>query len=184
MSKAIQQLKDEHQGILLMFKILDKICEKFKTQGELNADHLTDILEFFKVFVDKCHHGKEEDLLFPAMEQEGIPRQGPIGVMLAEHEKGRSYVNAMNLALERYRSGDRSTATEIIDNAKGYIALMRSHIDKEDNVLYPMGEQRFSEDRDADLYEGFERIENERIGTGKHEAFHELMHNLKEIYHV
>jgi hemerythrin-like domain-containing protein len=185
MPKATQQLKEEHEGIKLMFGILDKICEGFKTQGVLNTDHLDDIIEFFKIFVDKCHHGKEEDLLFPAMEQAGILRQGgPIGVMLAEHEKGRAYVKAIHAALGKYKAGDKSAAGAIIDNAKGYIALMLGHIDKEDNILYPMGDQRFSNEKDEELYEGFEKIEEERIGAGKHEAFHKLMHNLKEFYHI
>jgi hemerythrin-like domain-containing protein len=185
MPKATQQLKDEHEGIKLMFQILDKLCEKLKTHGELNTDHLGDILEFFKVFVDKCHHGKEEDLLFPAMAQAGIPRHGgPIGVMLAEHEMGRGYVRLIQAALERYTSGDKTASDAIIDNAKGYIALMLGHIDKEDHVLYPMGDQRFSKEKDKALFEGFEKIEEARIGLGKHEEFHRLMHNLKEIYKI
>jgi len=41
---------------------------------------------FLEVFVDKCHHGEEEKVLFPAMEEAGIPRQGvPIGVMIYEY---------------------------------------------------------------------------------------------------
>jgi hemerythrin-like domain-containing protein len=184
MLKSTQQLKDEHEGIKLMFRVLDKICEKFKTKGDLNTNHLGDILEFFQIFVDKCHHGKEEDLLFPAMEKAGIPRHGPIGVMLAEHEKGRGYVKAIHAALEKYKAGDKSASSAIIDNAKGYITLMLNHIDKEDNVLYPMGDQRFSNEKDVELYEGFEKIEEERIGTGKHEEFHKLMYDLKEIYKI
>ena len=134
--------------------------------------------------MDKCHHGKEEDLLFPAMEQAGIPRQGPIGVMLAEHEKGRGYVKAINTALEKFKAGDKSAAAAITDNAEGYIDLMLGHIDKEDNILYPMGDQRFSKEKDEELFEGFEKIEEERIGVGKHEEFHKLLHNLKEIYKI
>ena len=184
MPKATQQLKDEHDGIKLMFQILYKICERHKATGDLNIDHLVNIIEFFKIFVDKCHHGKEEDLLFPAMEQAGIPRQGPIGVMLAEHEKGRGYVKAINAALEKYQTGDKSAAVELTENAEEYMDLMLSHIDKEDNVLYPMGDQRFSKEKDEELYGEFEKIEEERIGAGKHEEFHKLLRNLKEIYRI
>jgi len=62
----------------------------------VDISHLDQILEFLKVFVDKCHHGKEEKVLFPAMEEAGIPRQGgPISVMFYEHERGRSYVRGL-----------------------------------------------------------------------------------------
>ena len=89
------RLKDEHEGILLMLQILDKISGKMKKQEKMDLTHLEEIVDFFRTFADKCHHGKEEDLLFPEMEKAGISRErGPIGVMLAEHVQGRSYVRA------------------------------------------------------------------------------------------
>ena len=91
-----EQLREEHQGITLMLKILEKVCAKMEAQGKVNPDHLERIVEFFRIFADKCHHGKEEDLLFPEMEKAGIPREkGPIGVMLAEHSQGRGFVQGM-----------------------------------------------------------------------------------------
>ena len=97
--KPTDQLKDEHKGISLMLQILGKVCEQIEAGIQISTEHLEKIVDFFKVFVDTCHHGKEEDLLFPAMEEAGIPREGgPIGVLLSEHEQGRGYVSAMNLA--------------------------------------------------------------------------------------
>jgi|AMWB02.1.fsa_nt_gi hemerythrin-like domain-containing protein len=180
--KASQQLKDEHQGIKIVFRILEKMCEKLESDSTLNAAHFEGILEFFKIFVDKCHHGKEEDLLFPAMEEVGIPRQGPIGVMLTEHTLGRKFVKAISDAYSEYKAGKASASAGLIENAKGYISLMLAHIDKEDNVLYPMGDSRFSKETQEALFEGFERIEIERIGAGKHEAFHEMIDNLSKMY--
>ena len=66
--KATDQLRDEHKGVLLMLAILEKVSAKIEKEGSLDKDHLEGMLEFFSVFVDKCHHGKEEDLLFPAYE--------------------------------------------------------------------------------------------------------------------
>ena len=73
--KATDQLLDEHKGVLLMLTILEKVSEKLATEGSLEKKHLEGMLEFFRVFVDKCHHGKEEDLLFPAYEAAGIPKK-------------------------------------------------------------------------------------------------------------
>jgi hemerythrin-like domain-containing protein len=180
--KATQQLKDEHQGIKIVFRILEKICEKLKADATLNTDHFEGILEFFKVFVDKCHHGKEEDLLFPALEEAGIPRQGPIAVMLSEHVMGRNYVRAISEAYSGYKAGNTSASAGLIENAERYISLMLVHIDKEDNVLYPMADSRFSKEKQEVLYDGFEKIEIERIGIGKHEEFHGLIDKLSKIY--
>ena len=68
--------------------------------------HVDHLLEFFTVFVDKCHHGKEEELLFPALEQIGVERdKGPIGVMLKEHQQGREYVQKMKAAISQIKDG-------------------------------------------------------------------------------
>ncbi len=71
------------------------------------------------MFADQCHHGKEEDLLFPAMEAAGIPREsGPIGVMLEEHNIGRQYVRGMAEAVSGYRAGETQAGRAFAQNAK------------------------------------------------------------------
>ena len=77
--KATQQLKDEHEGVKIMLNILEQVCQELEAVGILNKEHFDGILEFLRVFVDKCHHGKEEDLLFPALIAVGVPKEGPNG---------------------------------------------------------------------------------------------------------
>ena len=91
-----QALKDEHEGILTMLGVFEKILGIMASPASIPAQHLSNILDFFKEFIDTCHHGKEEKFLFPALQKAGIPREGgPIGVMLTEHETGRKYVRQM-----------------------------------------------------------------------------------------
>mgnify|MGYP006281128247 CR=1 FL=1 len=180
--KAIDQLKNEHEGIKIMFRILRKICDSLKSDQTLDTGHFEGILEFFQIFVDKCHHGKEEDLLFPAMVQAGIPEKGPIEVMLSEHAAGRSHIKAISQFFTRFKSGDTAVAGDLAHECEQYISLMVDHIYKENNILYPMGETRFSQAIDEKLYQDFETLEEERIGKGKHEAFHEMINRLTAIY--
>jgi len=181
--KATEQLKAEHNGIKLMLRILDEMCRRLESGTQLNLEHLDSVVEFLKVFVDKCHHGKEEDLLFPAMEEVGVPREGgPIGAMLAEHNVGRDYVRRMSEAIVKYKSGDRKSSAEIVTNARQYMALLRSHIEKEDGVLYALADAHLLPEKQEELAERFETIERERIGVGRHEQFHKLMRQLEQLY--
>ena len=175
-----EQLKTEHEGIKLMLKILDKVCSK---PEEINHEHFAKMLEFLKVFVDKCHHGKEEDLLIPAMVEAGVPKdKGAIKFTLLEHIEGRGYVKDMSEAFDKLKNGGRKASGEILENARNYIDLLIKHIDKENTILFPMADKLLSQVKQAELEEGFERLEVERIGLGKHEEFHQLLHQLKEIY--
>jgi hemerythrin-like domain-containing protein len=181
--KATQILIEEHEAIKRMLSILEKIVDELESSGKANIEHLENIQEFITVFADRCHHAKEENVLFPAMTDEGFPQEeGPLKVMLSQHEQGRSFVKGFGEALAKYQAGDISTIPTIVENARGYIALLRDHIDKENNILYPIADMHLSQDKDETLIKKFEQIETERIGEGKHEEFHRLLENLSKIY--
>ncbi|MGQ9627286.1 MAG: hemerythrin domain-containing protein [Anaerolineae bacterium] len=179
--RPTEKLKEEHKAIKLILKILEKACVRLESGEEVNPEHLEQILEFIKLFADKCHHGKEEDLLFLAMEEAGFPREGgPIAVMLMEHDLGRNYVKGMSEDVAQYKAGELEISSKIVENARNYIALLTQHIEKEDNILYPMADMHLSEEKQRELIEEFEKLEHERIGIGKHEELHKLLHHLEK----
>ena len=185
--KPTEVLKEEHHGVKLSLRVLGKLCEKMTAEGSedaLAAEHdLVRLIEFFRVFVDKCHHAKEEEILFPALLAAGLPKQGgPVQVMLHEHELGRKMVSNMDSALTNFRLDKQQALPELKEAAKSYIQLLTDHIDKEDNVLYPFADANLSAAIQADMVAAFEDIETERIGQGRHEQFHEMLHEFHKKY--
>lgn len=182
--KPVEELKMEHEAVRLTLRVLEEICRRMERHGDPGVGNaVTQLLEFFSVFVDKCHHGKEEELLFPALEQVGGKVEGgPIGVLLKEHQQGRECVQRMSKSFSAYRPGDAATSFGFTRDAREYIALLGQHIEKENNILFPMAERELSEAKQAELSDGFERIENEKIGVGRHEQFHQMLDNLKALY--
>jgi len=176
-------LKNEHRAILLMLEVAESVSRKLEAGEKVPAEHLNKIVGFIQGFADKCHHAKEEDLLFPAMEKTGVPRQGgPIGVMLVEHTEGREYVRKMKEASEKYAAGDRTAGLRFAENARQYAALLSQHIHKEDNILYPIADARLSPQTQVGLEKDFERVEEEVVGAGKHEEYHRLLEKLEKTY--
>jgi hemerythrin-like domain-containing protein len=180
---ATEQLKAEHKGIKLMLRIIEKMCERLESGNDVDVEHLEQVHEFLRVFADKCHHAKEEELLFPALENAGVAReQGPIGVMLTEHNKARQRVKGIGEGIAQYKTGDAGAAAKIVVNARDYIRILTAHIDKEDNVLYPLADARIAKSTLDELLAKFDQIETERIGPGKHEEFHKMLENFKTVY--
>ncbi|MGE5372213.1 MAG: hemerythrin domain-containing protein [Solirubrobacterales bacterium] len=182
--KATQQLKDEHRAVTLMLEILEKALIRAE-EGMVDLTDLQEIIGFLKGFVDKCHHGKEEDLLFPVLKERGIPETGgPIGQMLFEHQQGRSHIQAMVGAVESLKPG--SNADDAIrrfsDAGREYIGLLTSHIEKENQILFRLADSVLDETAQDALYEQFETLEEERIGIGQHEKYHELLKHLAAKY--
>ena len=94
----------------------------------------------------------------------------------------RAYVRGMADAIPAYKAGDVTAGRKIAENARGYIRLLTQHIDKEDNILYPIADARLSDKQQACLLEGFDKVEEERVGHGKHEEFHKMLHTLSGVY--
>jgi hemerythrin-like domain-containing protein len=178
MSKAIDQLRHDHDAILSALKILDKIAAEIDKGSKPGKADLASFIGFLKEFADTCHHGKEEGILFPALAKAGIPEKGgPIGVMLSEHVQGRDSIKTMESSLSPSVDYKSFAAA-----AKEYIAMLRSHIDKENNVLFPMAEQVLDGPRLEGLAVSFDEHEEKVIGHGRHEELHQMLKDLKARY--
>ena len=181
--KATQQLKDEHEGIKLMLKIIEKISGDLGKGKNLNMEHYKKIIEFIKGFADKCHHGKEEDILFPALVNHGMSNEsGPIAVMLHEHQLGRSHIKVLSDAFEEFTNGNKQAINTIVSSSMDYVELLRNHIEKENNILFMMADRVLNEAEQSEIFDAFEKLEVEKIGIGKHEEYHRLLKELKDIY--
>ncbi|GMQ84984.1 MAG: hemerythrin domain-containing protein [Acidimicrobiia bacterium] len=138
---ATTTLREEHQLILEVTAALTDMLGREQDGVPLDYEAVERCITFFRLFADACHHGKEEDLLFPGLEAEGMPRDtGPIAVMLHEHELGRGLVRTMAASLDGAREGDESAGDDLRGAALGFIDLIVAHIGKEDNVLFAMAD--------------------------------------------
>lgn len=179
MKYASEDLMNEHEGILFGMTILEKMAGMLQNSVEVDTGDIKAMLDFFRLFADKCHHGKEEGLMFPAMEKAGIPNErGPIGQMLFEHNEGRKHISAMSSSI----NDGVLKKHDFINAAKNYIDLLRAHINKENTVLFPMGDRVLSDSEQNQLLSKFENFEEEVMGKGTHEKLHEMLNRLELKY--
>jgi len=163
--EPIDKLVSEHQNILRGIDILEKASNRLDAGNVVAPEFFRQMIDFIREYADRYHHAKEEDILFKDMEKAGFPvDQGPVGVMLAEHDEGRAYIAGMEKANEGYASDDKTQVDAIIENARGYIYLLRQHIDKEDNILYPMARNVLGESGIKAMIPRFEQVEAEKQG--------------------
>jgi hemerythrin-like domain-containing protein len=174
-----QVLKDEHALILEALDAIERKVTALEAGAAPDRAYFEKAVQFLRTFADQCHHGKEENLLFKTMVDRGFPRQGgPIAVMLHEHETGRSFIRGLAEGAAGVGT-DPGAAKRIIQNGRGYISLLRAHIDKENNVLFPMADNALSPEDQQHLGHEFERFEAEETGAGVHEAMLKLLDELK-----
>ncbi|MBI1921412.1 MAG: hemerythrin domain-containing protein [Geobacter sp.] len=135
-------LVEEHKLILRMLALLERIAPSTAEGTYTNYRFYIDAVDFIRNYADRFHHAKEEDVLFEALVANGMPRENsPVAAMLMEHDKGRAYVAAMEQGARDALAGKPGSNLIIAANAANYLELLREHIAKEDDILYPLAER-------------------------------------------
>lgn len=153
-------LMAEHRLILRMIGLLEKHALETAAGRFCNWQFYRDGIDFIRSYADRFHHAKEENVLFTALIANGMPKEhSPVAAMLMEHDQGRRFVRAMELAVHEAQDGRAEAYQAIADNALGYAALLRDHIGKEDTILYPLSERLLPEVMRPGILSGYQAAE-------------------------
>lgn len=179
MKTATQNLEHDHEHILQLIEVMFSMIDKKAS----DSVHFETVISVISNFADGFHHAKEEELLFPSMGTKGFSmEQGPIAVMLHDHELGRHYVQQMRQALQQYKQGDSFALQDIYDNMTGYGQLLQGHIGKENNVLFRMADKILSEEEQQELLTKFQEIESNKINGTNISEHIKTINELKLFY--
>jgi len=160
LANITEALVNEHKLIKRMINVLEKNSRKVLEESFSDYNFFLDAVDFIRNYADRFHHAKEEDILFTAMFDNGMPRENsPVAAMLMEHDQGRAYVKKMEEAAKKSLNGGGAEPDKIVENAFGYIELLREHIDKEDNILYPLAERTIPEALRKRIIAGYQNAE-------------------------
>ena len=181
--KAVQTLRDEHQNILRMLKVVKSLAIHTFNTKDVYYKGYYDAIDFIRNYADKFHHGKEEDILFKKMSSElgEAIEKGPIYGMLAEHDLGRLFIKNMENALIEAEKGNDDAKVDIIANATAYTDLLYRHIDKEDNAIFNFAENQLKAESHEELNSAFEEAKG-RLNSDETERKYVTMLEELESY--
>ncbi|RJQ31773.1 MAG: hypothetical protein C4562_04835 [Actinobacteria bacterium] len=174
---AFEELRKEHSEIMRLVSLMKHTVAHLRANQELPEQFVQDMLDFITGFADKCHHGKEEKVLFPLLKSRQLS-QGDLDLidqLLEDHAQGRSFVAAMKESFKLYQNGDSGAVSELADNMESYANLLPGHIKKE--AVFFKHIQSLLTPKELALHdEKCEKIEKE---LGEHEHFLELMDRMR-----
>lgn len=154
MDTATKILSSEHQNILKISDVLLKECDALESGKELDKNFFAKAVDFIKNYADKFHHAREEDILFAELRKDTAQMHcNPIPQMLFEHDLGRNLVKDLEEGI------NENNNEKIVKNARGYAQLIREHIFKEDNILYPMIDGALSAETQKSILDKFKQAE-------------------------
>lgn len=132
-------------------------------------------VDFLLQFGDRIHNKKEEEYLFPLMAERGIPEDGPIRVMLAEHESERKILTELFNDLPRLEQMKIKERQRVKQAGGDYLEIRANHIWKENDVLFKMGQKVFSGADAEHLLQAFEAVNAEFYGSNAQEKFNQML---------
>lgn len=149
---ATTTLRSEHNHILAMAACLRAACAAAEAGGLFDAGTFQKGIDFIRHYADAWHHAKEEEYLFPALQSLGMPREeGPLAVMLHEHDLGRTYACRMAEHLGAATGGDGAARAMVVQYTLAYADLITRHIQKENGILFNMADRMLPPEEHARL---------------------------------
>lgn len=165
---STESLRKDHDLIEKVVKSMEVTLQLLKNGKTIPGSILLPVIDFSKNFTDVCHHGKEEESLFPALEQAGMPRNmGPIAVMLMEHQVTRQIADRMEESAKEYLK--TGSPTNLASDIGEYIEHVSAHLWKENNRLFMMAEMRLQRNSDQvnDSLNKVEKLKLEKLGKNR-----------------
>ena len=155
----IGPLMIEHRLMERMVALLKKDGAWMEQERNIHGEFLDTAIDFFKTYADRCHHGKEEDILLRELAGKNMSGEHRriMEEILEEHRQSRAAVAELEDATARYLTGEREALSEIAENIRFLVGLYSCHIDKEDHHFFqPCMEYFNQEEKDALLQQEYE----------------------------
>ena len=155
----IGPLMIEHRLIERMLRLLRQQLEKVGSQKKADPVFIDIAVDFIRNYADRCHHGKEEDILFRDLAKKGLSdeHRGIMEELLDEHVRARKATRNLLEAKERYLQGDAAALHDIVDAITWLVNFYPIHIEKEDRQFFMPAMGYFTkQEQDAMLQEFYE----------------------------
>lgn len=163
----------EHRLIERMLSALENVVTTIDDENTVDPVTIDLAVDFIRVYADRTHHGKEEDILFRDLKTKPLSEEDArsMNELIEEHVFGRETTQAMVDANTRYRGGDPAALADIADKLRTLIDFYPKHIAKEDKVFFPAARAYFTDQEDQAMLAEFYTFDRKMI----HEKYETLV---------
>ena len=155
----IGPLMIEHRQIERMIKTMRIRLDEIQTRGKADSALIGQFVHFIRTYADRCHHGKEEDILFRELAKKKMRPEHKriLKELIEEHRFSRKVTSALAEANRRYQKGETDSLSAIIKNLGTLLEFYPGHIKKEDKAFFlPVMGYFSQEEKEAMIREGYE----------------------------
>ena len=168
----------EHRLIERMLSVINATLSKIESKHEIDPVFVDIAVDFIRVYADRTHHGKEEEILFRELKNKPLSNedQRVMNELIKEHMLGRQTTQTLVIANTRYRNGDKTALSDIVDKFKTLIEFYPKHIEKEDKKFFPSSRAYFTDEEDQAILTEFWEFDKKMI----HEKYKSVVADLEK----
>jgi hemerythrin-like domain-containing protein len=168
-------LAKEHALVILVTKAAEQEVRYMHDTGEYRPDVVDELVDFFQYFTEACHDPKEENLLFARLRARGLPADsGLLAEFYREHAEFHSRLRDIEHWLRTMKTTGEGEVPALAAHLDGYLKLMRSHVAREEELLFPLAEELLTDEDQEELARGFDSIECDEVAVGVRQRYSEL----------
>jgi hemerythrin-like domain-containing protein len=167
----------EHRLIERMLSVIKDVLSKIELKQEVDPVFVDIAVDFIRVYADRTHHGKEEDILFRELKKKSMSDEDRrvMDELIKEHVFGRQTTSALVESNTRYRNGDEAALADISEKLQTLVEFYPKHIEKEDKVFFPSTRAYFTEEEDQTILAEFLEFDRKMI----HEKYKSVVENFE-----
>jgi hemerythrin-like domain-containing protein len=167
----------EHRLIERMISLIKNTLSQIEVNQKVDPVFIDTVVDFIRMYADRTHHGKEEDILFRKLSSRRLASEDQriMGELIEEHVFGRQTTKGLVEANRRYRNGDRSSLADITGRLQTLVEFYPKHIEKEDEIFFPASRAYFTDEEDQAMLAEFWEFDRLMI----HEKYRSVVEDLE-----
>ena len=161
----IGPLMIEHRLIERMLKLIDLEIINISKTNEINISFIEAAIDFIKTYADRCHHGKEEDILFRELKNKDISsvHKKILDELIQEHVYARENTKILADAKNKFLNGDKEAVVTVSTQLNKFVEFYPKHIAKEDKNFFIPCMQYFTRKEQDDMLGEFWEFDKKLI---------------------
>ena len=178
-----ENLINEHKKINELLDIMSKIALKIKSKDVFYPNDVEEVVKYLINIIENSHHGKEDDVFYPELISSGIPKEtAPLSIINYEHIISVNYLKDISSCVVNCKIGNDFSGELLADSLTNYVIAIKNHIQREEEIVFPIANEVFSIEKQNEILQRFEVIEQKYISNSFNDQFDELLNKFKNKY--
>jgi hemerythrin-like domain-containing protein len=166
----------EHRLIERMVKLMKEKLVAIEETGKLDSNFISVATDFLRTYADRCHHGKEEDILFRELALKTLLEEDKktMDELIEEHKYARKTVTNLVQITDKYAPGNIESIDEALSLLRDLSEFYPRHIEKEDRHFFYPSMKYFTPEEQQSMLQEFWEFDRKMI----HEKYAKVIEGL------